>query len=80
MKNRFDLEENLMKCWHVTDDLDMLAEIVGGTEMNAKDQDKLLNIIIGMKEMYNARFSATFEVFEELIKNGNFEKTNGWHF
>jgi hypothetical protein len=80
MKNRFDLEENLMKCWHVTDDLDMLAEIVGGTEMNAKDQDKLLNIIIGMKEMYNARFSTTFEVFEELIKNGNFEKTNGWHF
>jgi hypothetical protein len=72
MKNRFDLEDMIMKCWHVVDDLDMLAEIVGGTNMSPKDQDKLLNIIIGLKELYNARFSSTFDVFEESIRQGVF--------
>ena len=25
-KDRFDLEENIMKCWNITEDLDMVME------------------------------------------------------
>jgi hypothetical protein len=50
----------------------MLADIVGDTKMDAKDLDKLLNIIIGMKELYHARFVSTFNVFEDLIREGDF--------
>ena len=83
MKNRFDFEEMIMKCWHVTDDLDMLAEIVGDTKMDAKDLDKLLNMIIGMKELYHARFVSTFNVFEDLVRQSYFNtdtvKYDAWN-
>jgi hypothetical protein len=67
MTDRFDFEDNLMKCWHVTDDIDMVANLVAEMELPAKDQDRLMNILIGLKELYNARFSATFGLFEELL-------------
>lgn len=70
MKNRFDFEEMIMKFWHVTDDLDMLADIVGETKMDARDQDRLFNVVIGMKELYDYKFSKLFEAFEQMIKEG----------
>lgn len=83
MKNRFDLEDSIMKCWHVTDDLDLLGDVIGDIKMDAKDLDKLLNIVIGMKELYNARFSSTFELFEDLVRQGSFNsekvKYDAWN-
>jgi hypothetical protein len=67
MYNRFDFEDNLMKCWHVTDDINLLVKMVGDIEMDVKHQDKLMNILIGMRELYNQRFSETFNLFEELV-------------
>ena len=74
MKTRFDLEDMLMKCWRVTDDIDLVTDMVGNMDMSPKDMDKLLNVLIGMKELYNARYNATFEVFEDLVKHQYFEK------
>lgn len=74
MKTRFDLEDMLMKCWRVTDDIDLVTDMVGNMDMSPKDMDKLMNVLIGMKELYNARYNATFEVFEDLVKHQYFEK------
>lgn len=74
MKTRVDLEDMLMKCWHVTDDIELVITIMEDMELSAKDQDKLMNILIGMKELYNIRFSDTFGVFEDLVKQQYFEK------
>jgi len=74
MKTRFDFEDMLMKCWHVTDDIELVITMVEDMELSAKDQDKLMNILIGMKELYNTRFIATFGVFEDLVKQQYFEK------
>jgi hypothetical protein len=74
MNTQFDLEDMLMKCWHVTDDIDLVATMVGNMDINARDKDRLLNILIGLKELYNARHSATFAVFEDLVGRGVFTK------
>lgn len=65
--DRFMLETHIMNCWHITDELDLLATLISETHMSAEDQDKLMNIVIGLKDLYNARFDKTFLVFEQLV-------------
>lgn len=74
MKTRFDLEDMLMKCWHVTDDIELVITMVENIDIDAKDKDKLMNVLIGMKELYNARYTAMFEVFEDMVRQQYFEK------
>lgn len=75
MADRFDLEQHIMKCWQITDDLDLIATMISETNMEAEDQDKYMNILIGMKELYNARFNAMFKTFEDMIQEGQFKTT-----
>lgn len=78
MADRFDLEQELMNCWRVTDDIDLVATMISNTNMSAKDQDKFMNVLIGMKELYNARFDAMFRIFETLVSEGQF-KNMAWN-
>jgi len=78
MADRFDLEQHIMNCWRVTDDLDLVATMISETNMEAEDQDKYMNILIGMKELYNARFNAMFKTFEDMIHEGQF-KNRAWN-
>jgi hypothetical protein len=63
--NRFDLEQNILKCWNVTDDIDLLyRRIMDGPTMT---EDEIANFLLGMITIYNARFEETFHGFESLI-------------
>ncbi len=42
-KDRFDLEQEIMNCWRVTDDIDSVAHFAGQINLDAKDQDALLS-------------------------------------
>ena len=66
-KNRFDLEQEIMNCWRVTDDIDSVAHFVGEIEMDAKDQDAILNMLLGIKELYSVKFNVLFQTFDELV-------------
>lgn len=68
MKTRFDLEDELMKCWHITDDIAAVSDIVVDTEMDDRDKDKLLNILIGMKQLYDHKFQETYNTMDALIR------------
>ena len=58
MKTRFDLEQEIMQCWNVVDDLKML-----------KDRDQLTSENIGaITALYNVKFETLFETFEDCIK------------
>jgi hypothetical protein len=61
-----------MNCWHITDDLDTLAHFISehSTDIPAELQDKLLNMILGLKELYHWKHQQTFQLFEELVMNG----------
>lgn len=65
MANRFDFEQNLMKCWNVTEDIDLLyRRVMDGPEMTT---DEIANFLLGLSTIYSARFNETFNQFEELV-------------
>ena len=63
---RFTLEDQIMECWGVVDDLDM----VYSTEALYGDQDRMMNVLLGMQELYKIRFQRLFNTFEHLIHEG----------
>jgi hypothetical protein len=63
---RFTLEDQLMECWGVVDDLDM----VYSTEALYQDQDRMMNVLLGMQELYKIRFQRLFNTFEHLVHEG----------
>lgn len=65
MNDRFDLEQHIMKCWNITDDIDVLLKAVCDDEI---DTDKIANILLGMKQLYEFKFNNLFSCFEELLK------------
>ncbi len=65
--NRFDLEQEILNCWRVVDDLKILYENV--LENSTLDRDEVANILIGLSQLYEMRFDKTFRIFEECIAN-----------
>lgn len=63
---RFTLEDQIMECWGVVDDLDM----VYSTEALYEDQDRMMNVLLGMQELYKIRFQRLFNTFEHLVHEG----------
>lgn len=66
--DRFDLEQNILKCWNVTDDIDLLYENVmdRAPEMTT---DEIANALLGLQSLYNMRFEKLWTNFEQLIKD-----------
>jgi hypothetical protein len=68
----FDLEQRIMKCWNVVDDLDDLYYYFGDDpffkDMDAKHRDKICNLLLGMKEMYQIKFQKCIFDFEDVCK------------
>lgn len=69
----YDMEQQIMKCWEVVEDLKLFVEKRGSNEA-----------LVGMAEMYSLKFQklwdyyeqATYERFEERKKQ---EVREGWH-
>lgn len=62
---RFELEQQLIDCWGVCDDLETI--FAGTYEQDVIDKDKLANMLLGMKELYQLKFEKCFATFETLI-------------
>jgi hypothetical protein len=61
----FDLEQEIMKAWHVVDDIDLLYENVIETDMSTGD---IANVLLGLESVYNMRFQKLFNTFEDICK------------
>jgi hypothetical protein len=66
-KDRFDLEDEIMRAWHITDDLGVIISATDSMEMPPKDRDRLLNMLIGLKALQHERMTEVFNLFEKLI-------------
>jgi len=64
MKNRFDLEQQLLDCWRITDDLGTVLTIT-----EAGDTDRTQNALIGLREIYNQKFNDLWDTFETLLQD-----------
>lgn len=65
MKDRFDLEQEIMKAWAVCDDLGILYEHVMERDL---DKDTISNALLGLQTMYQMKFETLFDTFEQMIK------------
>ena len=64
MSDRFDLEQGIMNCWNVCDDIQLLLD-----SWDKLDEDGKQNFLIGLKQMYQLKFERTFEQFEDCLRN-----------
>lgn len=63
MSNRFDFEEQLVKCWCVVDELKDLDECIFEGWIKS-DQDVVSNHILGIANTYDVRFTKLWNLFE----------------
>jgi len=63
MSDRFDLEQNIMQCWNVTDDIQLLLDMY-----DEMDEDQMMNYLIGIKQMYQMKFERLWNNFESCIR------------
>ena len=75
-RDRFMLEQMMMKCWHVTDDMETVLSYMEKANIPAKDTDVLMNMLHGMQAIYNQRFSDMMDLFGEMIQNGHIKGKN----
>lgn len=61
----YDLENQIMTCWNVTDDINSLYKHYGDKDMT---QDQVANILLGLKELYDIKFESLFATYEEALK------------
>ncbi len=66
-QNRFDLEQEIMSCWGITDDLNDLYEAV--MEHPTLNRDHVANIVLGLAELYELKFDKMFTTFTKCIHN-----------
>jgi len=71
MKDRFDLENELMGCWNVVDDLDVLISHLDDPfflGMKGDHADRLANALIGMKTLYDIKFNVMWDTFGDCVQ------------
>jgi hypothetical protein len=66
MSDRFDFEQQIQKCWLVTDDIYDLSEAILERDLS---HDQITNALFGMKEIYEIRFNTLWELFEDVHMN-----------
>ncbi len=65
MKDRFDLEQEILQCWNITDDINLLYRKYYDTDDMSKDD--VANFLLGLTAIYNAKFDELFNTFETLV-------------
>ena len=66
----FDLEQQIMECWNVCSDIQTLID----NDEVLNDADRRLNLLIGLKEMYELKFDRMFNTFEEVVHDWHTQK------
>lgn len=64
--DRFKLEENIMNCWQVVDDLKTIYH----SEKLYEDENEMQNALLGMFTIYQLKFEELFATYEKLIQEG----------
>jgi hypothetical protein len=66
--NIFDLEQSIMQCWGVVDDIKLLTQQVYDRPQPLTE-DELGNILIGMEALYQLKFEKCFNEFEAVCRD-----------
>jgi hypothetical protein len=62
MSNKIqDLEQEVLLCWGITEDLLLLA-------MEHEDNDDIANKVLGLKAVYDMRFRKAWGTYEKVVE------------
>jgi hypothetical protein len=67
MSTQFDLEQRIMQCWDVVDDLDTLFTHVLDSSP-APTHDEIANVLLGLKQLYDMKFYTLMSTYEKYLK------------
>ena len=66
MSDRFDLEQQILKCWNITEEIELLNEQVLENDELTKDQ--ISNYLLGLHTIYEMKFDKLFDQFSNMVK------------
>ena len=67
MTKLYDLEEMIMDCWSVCNDLRTVLQQVGDGDRDPTP-DELMNAIMGMQQIYHWKFEQLFNKYEDILE------------
>lgn len=67
MTDRFDFEQQILKCWNVTEEIQLLNEQV--LENDEFTKDDISNYLLGLHTIYEVKFNKLFDQFGEMVKD-----------
>ena len=62
-----DIEENIMDCWSVCNDLESVFKQIGDGDREPTP-DELMNTIMGMQQLYHWKFEQLFNKYEDILE------------
>lgn len=74
MTAQFDLEQRIMQCWQVVDDLDILFTHVLDSDP-PPTHDEIANTLLGIKQLYDMKFYTLFSTFGKYLAEKRNETT-----
>jgi len=70
-RNRFELEEAIMRAWSITEDVQLVAEDTDNLSMNPADADELQNRLMGIQYISDLKMKKVWDIFEALVRQGD---------
>lgn len=67
MKDRFDLEQDIMTLWTTADDIKVIWESISDSTMRWSTDD-ICNVLLGLEQLVQARGDRCFNTFEQVMK------------
>ena len=69
MKNRFDLEEEIMKLYSFAEDLETVSNLImESLELSSEVQDKSVNVLIGIETMLKIHADKMMDTMAQCFK------------
>lgn len=69
MKEVPNLEQEIMNCWQVVDDL----KTIYSAERLYDSEDEMQNALLGLCTLYQLKFEQMFSVYETLLAHGKLQ-------
>ena len=67
MSDRFDFEQQIIKCWNITDDIKEVSEYFMNYHDSNFTKDRVANTLNGLAEMYDIKFNKLWDLFEDVV-------------
>jgi len=65
-----DLEQHIMDCWSVCDDIGTVFKQVGDGDREPTT-DETMNVLLGMQQLYQWKFEQLFRAYEMVLQERN---------